>query len=779
MRACSLWKMFVRICLRRRLFARIAPVSPAGTVAAAAAVSLFLLWICCLPRDLFEGVPYSTVVTDRRGELLGARTADDGQWRFPPADTLPEKFVRALVEFEDRTFYRHNGVSVRALCRALWQNIRSGRVVSGGSTLSMQVIRLSRRRPRTLGQKVVEMFMATRLEWRCSKREILNLYASHAPFGGNVVGIDAARWRYLGSDRAELSWAEAATLAVLQNAPSLIHLDRNRDALLAKRNRLLRRLAETGALSADDLALALDEPLIGRPYAMPQQALHWVELHDRTAHGKRTRTSLDLRLQQQVAQTLARWSAELRRSGARDLAAVVVEVSSGEVAAYCGNSDMAFEREGRWVDIARAPRSSGSILKPLLYAAALQEGTILPHTLLRDVPTDFGGFAPKNFDGKFAGAVPADRALALSLNVPNVQLLREFGVARFASALRAAGISTLGRPAESYGLSLILGGAEVTLADVVGCYARMAACYADTTRYPDFPLRDRVALYRTFEAMREVDRADGIDWRRAQSVQHVAWKTGTSYGSRDGWAVGLTPDYVVGVWVGNADGSSVAGLTGARTAGPVLFDLFALLPHSGWFRAPDASEGVLMPVCRHSGHPAGRCCDERELQLSPRAAAQCAACPYCREVRLSPDGRRCVAGRSEPSRMEHLFLLPPLEEHFYRPHHPEYRPLPPAAAPTADGVAATDAAAESMRFIYPSEGSVISLPRQLDGTSSDLVCEVAHADPSTELFWHLDDVYVGSTRDLHRMTLRPSAGYHTLTVVDAVGRRLGVHVIIL
>ena len=238
--------------------------------AATATGALLLLWLFCLPRDLFEDTVYSTVVTDRNGDLLGARIADDGQWRFPAGDSLPPKFVAALIEFEDRSFYRHMGVSPKALVRAAIQNIRGGRIVSGGSTLTMQVIRLSRQKPRTIWQKMVELFMATRLEARCTKEEILRLYAAHAPFGGNVVGIEAALWRYLGNDGSELSWAEASTLAVLQNAPSSIHLSRNREALLAKRNRLLRRLCEQGYLSESEYELSTGEPLIGEPYPMLQ-----------------------------------------------------------------------------------------------------------------------------------------------------------------------------------------------------------------------------------------------------------------------------------------------------------------------------------------------------------------------------------------------------------------------------------------------------------------------------------------------------------------------------
>ncbi len=727
-----------------------------------------MLWLFCLPRNLFEETAYSTVVTDRSGRLIGARIADDGQWRFPPADSLPEKFVAALIEFEDRSFYRHIGVSPKALVRAAVQNIRGGRVVSGGSTLTMQVIRLSRQKPRTVWQKVVEIFMATRLEARCSKAEILRLYAAHAPFGGNVVGIDAALWRYLGNDGSELSWAEAATLAVLQNAPSSIHLSRNRDALLAKRNRLLCRLCKRGYLSESEYELSVEEPLIGEPYPMPQYAPHWVEKCNAVHHSERIRTQIDLPLQKRIEEVATRWNQELSAEGVNDLAAVVVDVKSGEVIAYCGNSDMNREREGKWVDIVRAPRSSGSILKPLLYCAALQEGILLPQMLLPDVPTDFGGFAPKNFDGSYAGAVPADEALSLSLNVSNVHLLKEFGTMHFAELMKQAGLSSLNRRDNRYGLSLVLGGAEVRLLDIVQLYANMAAAYqhiGDSTRLAHFPFTDRVALYATFEAMRNVNRPDQMDWRRATSTRQIAWKTGTSYGSRDGWAIGVTPEYAFGVWAGNANGSSAPDLTGARTAGPVLFDLFNLLPPTGWFAEPDTTDGMEVTLCRRSGHIAGRNCTETVQTLVPKNALQSRACPYCQEV--------VAVDNTGTSNSERRFVLPPVMEHYYRQTHSAYQS---ATLTTAQTVSRVEV--QPMHFIYPTDGCVVSLPVQGDGTVAALNCSVAHTDPAAEIFWHLDNSYLGSTRNIHQFAVRPASGCHTLTIVDTAGSSLSINIVV-
>ena len=734
----------------------------------AAAGILLAVWLFCLPRDLFEDVSYSTIVEDCNGTLLGARLAEDQQWRFPACDCVPEKFKEALIEFEDRTFYRHCGVSARGLARAVIQNMRSGRVVSGGSTLSMQVIRLSRGGERTLWAKLVECFMATRLEARYTKDEILLLYASHAPFGGNVVGLDAAMWRYLGNDGCDLSWAEAATLAVLQNAPSQITPSKNRDALQAKRNRLLKRLCDKGVISEDEYSISIEEPLLDEPYPMPQYVPHLVDAYNVSSRGERVITGIDYQLQRQVDDVTSRWSQELRQRGANDLAAVIFDVHTGKTVAYCGNADMGFERDGRWVDAAAAPRSSGSILKPILYALSLQEGHVLPQMLLSDIPTDFGGFAPKNFSGTFSGAIPADEAIAQSLNVPCVDMLKDFGVMKFIEALKAAGLTTFSDRARDYGLSVILGGAEVTLVDITKLYAEMSACYqsSDSLMYRDFPVNDKIALYQTFEAMRKVNRPDQLDWRRVSSVQNVAWKTGTSYGSRDAWAVGVTPRYAVGVWVGNVNGSATPGLTGARAAGPVLFDLINLLPRSEWFAEPDENEGTVLAICKHSGHRAGRYCKDVTHERVPKAGAESSVCPFCYPVHLSLDGQYQVTDRSEKTVTKYMFSLPPEMEYYYKKNHPEYHALPPAKE-SQDGNVVDDSV---MRFLYPSEGSVISVPIGLDGQRGKITCTLAHVDPTIEVFWHCDEHYLGSTEDIHSQTIELQRGVHVIQAIDELGR---------
>ena len=692
-------------------------------------------WLCCLPRDLFKGTPYATVVTDRSGELLGARIADDGQWRFPPCDTVPYRYATALIQFEDRHFRWHPGVDLFALGRAVWSNLKAGHVVSGGSTITMQVIRLSRGKERNLWQKAVEAVLATRLELRCTKQEILALYASHAPFGGNVVGLEAASWRYFGRPADQLSWAESATLAVLPNAPSSIHPGKARDRLLTKRNRLLERLHQRKYIDASTLESALAEPLPEAPYPLPNLARHWVE---QQPHGVESRTGIDIHLQRQVEASATRWSDELALGGTADLAAVILDIRSGETIAYVGNASPLRTRNGSEVDIASAPRSTGSILKPFLYCAALQDGTILPRTLLQDTPVNLNGFTPQNFDLQFHGAVPAAEALARSLNVPAVHLLRAYGAPRLLEVLREAGLSTLTWDASDYSLSLILGGGEGTLADITRAYSELVRSYDGLET--DSPFKDRIALWYTFEALKEVNRPDEIDWKLIRSVRKAAWKTGTSYGFRDAWAVGVTPDYAVGVWCGNADGHGVPGMTGAKTAGPVLFDLLNLLPPSAdWFEEP-LEGGVWLDVCKASGMLRSQECPEYERVLLPERAVESEVCPY------HQDG---------------IFRLPPAMEWYYKAWHPEYQVQP------ARNVSA-------LEFLYPESGSILTLPRQLDGSTPGAVFQAVHRDPDATLYWHLDEAYLGETHFIHQMRLNPEPGKHTVTVVDGDGNAVSV-----
>lgn len=743
---------------------------------------LVIAYIFCLPRQLFH-VPYSTVVTDRNGELLGARIASDGQWRFPPRTTTPEKVKQCLITFEDRHFYHHWGVNPVSTGRAAYQNLKNKRIVSGGSTLTMQTIRLARNKSRTFGEKFIEMILATRLEFRASKEKILSMYVSHAPFGGNVVGLDAAAWRYFGHSAEELSWAEAAMLAVLPNAPAMIHLSKSRQSLLNKRNRLLKQLYGRKIIDSSTYELAISEPLPDEPHPLPQIAPHLVSRFYQERNGKYSVSTIDRGIQTQIENAAERWSNEFNRSDIRNLAILVIDIQTNQVVAYCGNVNFKRKQSGNQVDVIQAPRSTGSILKPFLYYAMLQEGSLLPHTLLPDIPININGFTPQNFSLQFEGAVPASEALARSLNIPAVTMLQKYGAPKFHTFLRQIGLKTINRPASHYGLSLILGGAEATLWDVTNTYAYMGRSLLQlpqtecslllsdsenseaVTSTKTTDIFQPGAVWQTFNALTEVNRPEEIDWKSIPSMHPIAWKTGTSHGFRDAWAVGVTPHYAIGVWVGNATGEGKPGLVGARTAGPVLFDIFSLLPPTQWFKRP-GNVFVKTEVCRKSGHLKGRFCEETDTLLILPAGLKTEACPYHHLVTLSADETHRIyenCANLEPTIQKSWFTLPPVWEWYYKQHHPEYSPLPPFKPGCGED------ALQPMQFIYPPMNARIVLPKQMDGSPGYMTAELAHGNPATTIFWHLDNTYLTQTQDFHKISLQPTPGKHSLTAVDSAG----------
>jgi penicillin-binding protein 1C len=735
------------------------------------AFAVLLVWyLFSLSGALFDP-PYSTLVSDRNGELLGARIASDGQWRFPPADTVPLKYEICLIQFEDRHFRRHPGVNPLSLGRAMIQNAKAGRVVSGGSTITMQAVRLMRRRKRTYFEKFVEAVLATRLELSRSKEQILALYASHAPMGGNVVGIGAASWRYFGHGAGSLSWAEAAVLAVLPNSPAMMHFGRDREGLLQKRDRLLRRLLDSGIINRMDYELAVAEPLPDRPHPLPQIAPHFVTRAHRQNPGNHIRSTIDKRIQIRAEEVLERWNGLFAQNGVLNLAALIIDLETNEVLSYNGNVGFAANASGSQVDIIHSPRSTGSILKPLLYCAMLQEGALLPSELLPDVPVNINGFSPKNFSLQYDGAVHADEALARSLNVPSVIALRRYGVPKFHDFLKRAGLTTLDRPADHYGLSLILGGTEGTLWDIAGAYAAMTHAVTDRNEPPLF---DPGAAWLTLQALTNVNRPEELDRNFVPSVRRVAWKTGTSYGLRDAWSVGVTPNYLVAVWTGNASGEGRPGLTGARTSAQVMFDLFNLLPATGWFETPYGALAEAA-VCRESGQLRGMYCPDSSADtiLIPAKGLQGAVCHYHKRIHVSADGRyrvyeQCAGGRG--IRSVSWFQLPPSWEWYYRQRRPEYRALPPFSPECLPG----SQSEAVMQFIYPYPGAVIKITKQLDGSRGRAVFELAHRKPAAHVFWHLDEDYLGQTSDIHQQELSPGAGEHRLTVVDEEGNALTI-----
>jgi len=758
------------------------------------AVIILTAYYFSLPKQLFKN-PTSTVIESVEGQLLGAKIADDGQWRFPQNDSVPQKFATCILQFEDAYFYKHPGFNPISIVKSIYENLKSKRIKRGGSTLTQQVIRLSRKnQKRTYFEKLKELILATRLEFKYSKDKILSLYASNAPFGGNIVGLDVASWRYFGRLPKDLSWAESATLAVLPNAPSLIYPGKNQQKLIEKRNRLLNKLLKNTFIDTLTYQLAIDEELPQKPYNIPQIAPHLLQNVSKSQKGVRVKTSVKINLQQRVNTIVKDHYNELIQNEIHNISVLILEVKTRKIVAYVGNSPTTNLHQ-KDVDIITKPRSTGSILKPFLYAAMLDAGDILPNTLVADIPTQIGSYNPQNFNKKFDGAVFASTALSKSLNVPAVRMLQSFGLDRFHHYLKELKLKDIKYNANHYGLSLILGGAESNLWDLCKSYASMASTinhYDDTqgkyfkneflepsyleTFEPDFGeltsekiIFDAGSTYLTYEALNKVNRPEGEEnWEFYNDSNKIAWKTGTSFGFRDAWAIGTTKDYTVGVWVGNADGEGRPGLVGVSAAAPILFNIFNLLPKSDWFEKP-FDELVKIPICSKSGYRASDICEVKDTVFVQRAGLKTKPCPYHVWVHLDKNEQFQVNSSCETLlNMVHKswFVLPPLMEYYYTKNQPFYKKLPNYRNDCFNNDNL------QMEFIIPKENTTIYLTKGFSGEKNNLFLKAVHSNRDIKLFWYVDETFIGTTQSIHDMEILPKKGLHLIMVIDEFGNEI-------
>ncbi|WP_299715945.1 penicillin-binding protein 1C [uncultured Tenacibaculum sp.] len=755
---------------------------------------LLIAYYFSLPKELFKN-PTSTVVTSSNNELLGATIASDGQWRFPELDSVPTKFKHCIIQFEDAHFYKHFGFNPVSIVKALGQNLKAKRVVRGGSTLTQQVIRLSRKnQQRSYIEKLKELILATRLEFRYSKEKILELYASHAPFGGNVVGLEMAAWRYYRLQPHQLSWAESATLAVLPNAPSLIYPGKNQIRLKNKRNRLLKKLYTSKVIDSLTYTLAIEEELPQRPHQLPNIASHFVQEVKKEHNGQRLQSSIDINLQQQVNNLAKLHYEQMKQNEVYNLAVLVLDVTTRKVKAYVGNAPTD-KKHQKDVNNVVSPRSTGSTLKPFLYAHMLQSGDLLPSQLVKDIPTEISGYTPKNFDLSFDGVVPADEALTRSLNIPAVRMLQEYGLEKFRDHLQEYDITHINKSADYYGLSLILGGAEASLWDLCKVFVGYAGTvkhfeelkhnyYSNEFLNPSYQnntntdfgniirnqnIIDAGSAYITLETLTNVNRPlSDQAWKYYDSSQKIAWKTGTSFGNKDAWAIGTTSKYVVGVWVGNSDGEGRPDLTGVGSAAPLMFSVFDVLPKATWFLEPfeDLEE---VQICKQSGCIALPICPSVKKRVS-KNGVRGTSCVYHREVLL--DRSESFRVNSDCESINNMitkswFVLPPLMGYYYKQKNPEYRKLPDIK------VGCSTIEKNTIDFVYPTTiQSKMSLTKDSNGVVNPVLIKLTHSNPEAKVYWYLDDVFIKVTEDYHELPIKPSKGKHTITVIDNAGNQV-------
>lgn len=731
-----------------------------------------LPWVALQP-------PSSTLVFDREGRVLRAFTSADGMWRIrTDLDQVSPLLQKYLVFYEDRWFYYHPGVNPVALIRAFVQNLRSGRIISGGSTLTMQIARMMEPKARTWQNKLIEMFRALQLEHRFTKEELLTIYFNIAPYGGNIEGVAAAAWLYFGKEPTQLSPGEAALLTVLPNSPTLLRPDLAPDRARQARDKVLKRLYDHGLIAEAEYGEALAEEIPTTRREWPFQAPHFSqELVTRYPGAARIYTTIDRDLQVFLEELLALEVAKLKTEGITNAAAVVIDNQTHQLMAAVGSAEFFNEQDQGQVNGYLAPRSPGSTLKPFVYALAFERGLLTPAHYVEDVPVIYSGYSPENYDSTYSGLVSAQEALQRSLNVPAVNLLAALGGEALYELLKKAGFTTL-TPVNHYGLPMVLGGCEINLLELANLYAALASggkiypvqIRLDQGTSPPLPLFSPGVAFVITEILTEVHRPDLPTCWEFTTLPKVAWKTGTSYGHKDAWSIGYNPRYTVGVWVGNFSGVGRAGLNGAEKAAPLLFTIFAHLNSKtavSWFTPPATVKK--RAVCAVSGQTPGPFCTPLRTDYYLTDCSPDVECTIHQTYLLDPaTGYRLPPHYYSAARQteERVYLqYPPRVAAWLEangqpvetlpPLLPEWQKLLPGGAPV-------------MRS--PSSDYVYQIRRGIPLEYQKICFEAAAGNDVQRLYWFINGELYGHTKPGERLFYVPQPGRHQVICQDDRGR---------
>jgi penicillin-binding protein 1C len=757
-------------------------------VNAVALVGLGLAFAIPLPA---RGTDWSVAVEYRDGRPAYVFLSRDDKWRLPVAlEDVDPRLIAALVALEDKRFFRHDGVDPIAIVRAAATDVLHARRVSGGSTLTMQLARLLEPRPRTIRSKLIDMFRAVQLDLRLTKREILEQYLSRTPYGGNVEGVESAAWSYFGHGPRHLTPLEIATvLAVPQGPTRYAPRPANVDRLRGRRDAILGKLIDAGVFSPADAAAARTDAAATPPpdhlRRMPREAAHAaVSLRKHHPGETRVRSTLDPGAQAMVEHEVALRRAELHDKAIYGASVVVVDHRTRDVVALVGNLDFQDGSHGGQIAMFERPRSPGSTLKPFVYALAIDRGMALPEYVVADVPSQYGTYRPRNFDGDWAGLVTLRDALARSLNLPFVDLLDRLGVETFVGELGQMGVSPAHIAPGQYGLSMIVGGIELTPLELAGMYATLAQhgvyrplrlVAADPRRGAGDardarPIFGPGAAWLTRQALSQKDRPDFPRRRDVAGVPPaIHWKTGTSFGFRDAWAIGSGPAYTAVVWTGNVDNKSSAELIGSEAAGPLLFDVLEGLAN----RAPPAAQEPLddltqVEVCGYSGHIPSDACPDRITVRAPVHAVPTTPCPYHQAYEIDrATGRAVLPACRKPGHSydrKSFVVLPSTITAWLTSRH---RSVP--EPPRFDDDCMADSASMPPQIITPGAGQIVTLIPGLPA-SRQLVPLTASTHAAT-LTWFVDGALIGTARSSERVYWTPAAGTHEIVVADDAGRK--------
>lgn len=744
----------------------------------------FLLFNLVWPLEKNLFFPSTGIqILDVSGKPLRFFLSKDDTWRFEtPLDKISPVLRQVTLASEDRWFYSHFGVNPFSVVRAAWSNLRAGRVISGASTISMQLARLINPAPRTFRVKLRESLRALQIEFSLTKKEILERYLNLAPFGRNIVGVGAAAWFYFGKTAERLSLGEAALLVALPRAPAAYDPMRHPERARTVRNRILARVGEYGLFSPEEIQRAMREPLPRAFTPLPMYAPHFCELAARFFHGGQARTSLELDLQLAVRARFRLHLQKMREQGIRDGACVVLDRFTHNIQALIGSYDF-FDAERGQINAALVSRSPGSTLKPFLFAQAFDSGKILPQSVVFDIPMDFSGYSPNNYDGKFRGMISAGSALASSRNVPAVRLLSDIGLDHFHALLRKGGLQSLDEKPDQYGLSFVLGACEVNLLELTNLYGVLAnsgdyrpwglAAEAEPAR--PVSLLSPAAVWLTNQILTLVERPDlGQAWALTRDIPRVAWKTGTSFGHRDAWAIGFSGRHIIGVWVGNLTGEAVQGISGAQNAGPLLFDLFrAVQTKEESLVLPRPDDAVRIPVCVLSGLRATSFCPHKELVWAVGEHLP-EPCNWHKRIFVdSQSGERlvgaCLGLRPHKSR---ILTVYPREIAGWRREQGMANPQIPPVSKLCTQVAP----GKGPLVVSPSPATPYILQKGVP-VEWQKIPLVARSEAGVKtLYWFFDGKLVAQGPPEKKHFLALEKGHHHIVVQDDLGRSTSLHI---
>lgn len=739
-------------------------------------VLLILDWLCPFPSK----VAYSQTISDQNGKLLHAFLTEDDKWRMKTelSEITPD-MRRAILFKEDKWFYWHYGVNPLAIIRAIVNNILRNKRTSGASTITMQVVRLLQPKQRSYANKIVEIGRAVQLEWHLSKSEILQLYLNLVPYGGNIEGIKSAAVLFFDKMPDHLSLAEISTLTIIPNRPTSLRLGSNNGEIKQVRNEWLQRFGKANLFAAADIADALDEPLAAVRRESPKFAPHFsYRTKQENPQIANVRTNLVFDKQEKVTQLTNNYVRRLYAQHIRNAAVLVINNRSQAIEAYVGSADFNNNEDGGQCDGITALRSPGSTLKPFLTALAFDAGIVTPKLKITDVPINIMGYAPDNYDNKFNGYLTIEDALGLSLNIPFVKILHQYGVGNFRKKLSDAGFSLFKDEKRKFGLSLILGGCGVTLEELTRLYSQFAQNPVQSgnstiqqneqERRDSSALISREASYIVTNILSQLMRPDlpkNID--NVKNLPRIAWKTGTSYGRRDAWSIGYNANYTIGVWVGNFSGEGVPELNGTQTATPLLFDIFNSIdtsPNPDWFAPP--KEMAYRWVCAETGLPPEHYCNDQIMDCYIPSISFNQKCSHLREIAVNQAETYSYCTACMPvsgfKRKTYMAYPPELVAYYEREHTPyEHVPIHnPQCERLFEG---------KMPIITSPVHGLEYLIDRADNQQIMLQCNVSN--DVEKIYWYVNDSYFGEAKPNDRLFFDPKLGSNHITCLDDKGRK--------